>query len=203
MPQVENLNKLADRIYQEGIEKANKESEHILSEAKRQASEILENAKNEAERLIQDAQKSSVSFEERTSNEIRVKSNQAISDLQEYIKNSILRKTLEGSIEKAFEDESFIKELIIEATKNWSKTDQIDVIISGEIEQQVASFINSKLKEELPDLLITAGNANASGFVVKHQKEGYFIEFSSETFKAFLMPYFSRVTNDLLFNAEK
>ena len=202
MSKVENLDKLADQIYKEGIEKASQESERILEEAKAKAQQLVQQAKQEADSVLQNAKKEALRLEESTRNEIRVKSNQAISDLREKIKSGILDQELSQSLKKDFEDQSFIRDLILQATENWSKTDKLEVIISPEMEQQVASFILDSVKDKLPGLTIQADKEVNEGFVVRHSKEGYYIAFTPQNFESFFRPYLSKTTGSILFNQD-
>ena len=43
-----NIETLTQKIYQEGVEKANQEAEEVKQKAKEEASQIVENAKKEA-----------------------------------------------------------------------------------------------------------------------------------------------------------
>ena len=51
------INELADKIYHEGVEKAELEAKNILSNAKEKAAQIVAEAEQKAQQTIQDATK--------------------------------------------------------------------------------------------------------------------------------------------------
>lgn len=201
MAQVENLDKLADQIYQEGIEKANKESETIISKAQSKANKIIEDAEIKAKEIVQKSEKEAEKIKTSTLNEVKIKSKQAISDLKEEIESKFLSRNVNEKISGAFKDEDFIKELLLATTRNWSESDEMEIVLPEDLKKKIDSFLHKEINKKLSGTSIKTNNKMNNGFIIENTKEGYFISFKEEDFQEFLRPYFSERIRDILFQS--
>lgn len=200
MTKINNLDALADQIYQEGIEKAKKESEALLEEARLKARAMIEEAEEKAESIISEAKSKSSHLEMSTRNEIQVKSRQAISDLKVSIQELLLTASLEQPVSKAFRKEEFLKELMLTVSRQWDSSDELNILVPPELQDQIRSYVAEVSGNKLPSLEVKPSPAMKNGFRIEDRKNGYYISFSDEDFAEFLKPYFSERLRQLLFN---
>jgi len=200
MTQMNNLDALADQIYQEGIEKANRESEKIVEEARQKAAGMIEEAEAEASNILNEAQANANRLESRTQNEIQVKSKQALSDLRVAIEQLLLSSSLDDPIKHLFQKEDFLKALILKVTEQWGASDEYTISIPEDTHKDIRNFLSGHLNKELSSLTIKPSSDVRNGFTVKNTGEGYYISFTEEDFIEFLKPYFSDQLKQLLFH---
>jgi V/A-type H+-transporting ATPase subunit E len=203
MSEIKNLDSLADEIYQEGIAKAQAESESIIAKAKEEARKIREEAQIEADEQKRKAETETLRLQSSVENEMKVKSRQAISDLRTQIESMLLSTTLDQEVGDAFDDQKFIQELILKATSHWAEKAELELDLPDEMQQKIHDFLQQKLKDRLANLTIKPVKELKKGFVVEDRKEGYFISFTDEDFQHFLAPYFSRQLEKILFEQDQ
>jgi V/A-type H+-transporting ATPase subunit E len=201
MKQVENLDKLAEEIYKEGIEKAKKDSEDIILDARKQSDKIIKDAEQKANEIIQKCEKEAEKINRSTLNEVSLKSKQIISDLKESIKTLIVKENLDKHVGKIFEDKEFIVQLILSISKKWSSSKETELIIDSEYIKNLDSYLGEKLKDQLKGMEIKTSEIPIRGFQIKNTKEGYYVSFSDVAFIEFLKPYFSDRIQKMLFES--
>jgi len=199
MTEINNLDALAGQIYQEGVEKANKEAEEIKQRAEADAQHALDNANAEAEKIISNAKKETDKLRASVLNELEVKSKQALSDLKSTIESSVLNDTLVDPVKETFNSNQFIETLLITISKKWSKADEIEIELSKELNDEVSNHIKSDLKANLAKLKFKPVESMSAGFVVNVKDKGYFLSFTDEDFIEFLKPYYSSKVQEILF----
>ncbi len=201
MEQVNNLDALAEKIYQEGIEKARKEADALLENAKNEAEEQIRKAKAEAESIRQQAEKQATQTHDRLINEAKLKIKQFVADLSDQIENLMHNELLHMPVKNAMEEPAFIRDLILRITDGWHESSDIDVLISDNIGEKEKEAIRAACQQKLPGMEIQSSANIKSGFRIVHRKDGYFLDFSDEAFTALLRPYFSDQLQKLLFGS--
>src|SRR5690606_6895421 len=93
------LKELTDKIYLEGLEKANEKALEITSNAEDSAKKIIEKAEKDAEEIILQAKKQAVENAERIETELRLSSKQALGILKKEITDLIQAKVLQKSVD--------------------------------------------------------------------------------------------------------
>ena len=66
------IQELADKIYREGVDKANEEAQKIIAKAQEEAKEIIANAHEEAESIVVSSRKSADELADKTKSELRL-----------------------------------------------------------------------------------------------------------------------------------
>ncbi|MEM6362729.1 MAG: V-type ATP synthase subunit E, partial [Bacteroidota bacterium] len=122
MAEINNIEKLTDKIYQEGVEKAQKESKEIISSAEVECNRILEEARKEAKSIVAKAEQEAAKTIRSTENELKLKGKQFISDLQDEIRTLLSSKILKNGTSAAFADAAFLKSAILEAIGFWKSS---------------------------------------------------------------------------------
>src|SRR6056297_806979 len=114
------LQELTEKIYNEGVNKANQEAEEIKANAKKQAEKIVKDAKEEAQKITEDAKKKSQELKSKVESELKQASGQTLRSIKQEVTNMITAKAVDKEMKQAFDDNDFIKKVIEAAIKNWS-----------------------------------------------------------------------------------
>jgi V/A-type H+-transporting ATPase subunit E len=201
MAEINNLDILTNKIYQEGIEKAQKESKEILSKAEADRGQILEAANIEAKKMITNAEKEAARITRSMEKELQLNGKQLLSDLKNEIQNMLSKKILKTNIKAAFIDVLFLQDVIIEAIKSWDPTDDLELILPRKLENKLDIAFTKSISDHIINLAITYDNSLKGGFVIIKKSDAYKVSFSEEDFVALLAPYLSKQVNALLFKS--
>lgn len=195
----ENLNILADKIYKEGIEKAEKDSTDIINQARKKAEEIIAEANKEAKQITDKAAKEADVNKKNVAADIQLAGVKAISVLKQKIRELLVIDLAEKPLGEAFSDPKFIKELVVMLAKQYQSAGAIEWILPEEFEKKADKAITNDLKKQLKDEKISYDSRVSNGFVIKQEDKNYYISFSDEDFTEFLRPFINRKTDELLF----
>lgn len=196
------LQELTERIYQEGVNKANEEADKIVREAKKKAEELVNKARKEADDILKNAGKEAESLQQNSLNELKLAGRQAISDLKQKIANLLEAKVIQPETKGAFKDVAFTQELIQTIVKNWNPRESENValglLLPKEKQKEFESFFKEKAKNMLDKgLEVEYSDRMKSGFKIGPTEGSYMISFADEDFenffRAFLRPRLIRM----------
>lgn len=201
------LQELTQKLYNEGIEKANVEAEKILNEAKSEAEKLKQNAEKDAKKIITLAEQKSAEIKKNVDAELNLASKQTIRKVKEQITDMIVCKLIDNPIKKAFDDEKFVKEIIETVVKNWNpqKNEVIDlsILLPSELEKEFTNFFTSKTGKELnANLELSFSDSIKGGFKIGPADGSYKISFSEEDFENFFKSYLRPKTIEILYPGE-
>ncbi len=196
------LQELTDKLYSEGVQKANQEAELIIDKARQEAEKIVSEAKQKAVKQQEEADKQAAETQRNVEAEIKLASQQAIASLRQKIGNSLTVSMVEPTLKEVFTDKKYIQGLISKVVEGWSKTGNFDMNIvlpeadKAEMDKMVknsfATEINKGLSFEF-DAAIKAG------FKVGPKDGSYKISFTEADFGNFFKSFLRPKTNQLLF----
>lgn len=198
---VKNLEKLTDQIYQEGIEKAEKQSKKMIEEALAEKAIILDQAKTEAESIIEEAQRESQRLKLSIASELELQAKQFTSDFKVKIEGLLSQKIIETTTKQALADVNFMQSVISDLLLNWKDTNDIELILPKNLEDKIKESFSSQIKEIIPNMIINFDGHLNGGFRIARKAENYQISFSDEDFINIFRSYLSEQTNKLLFKA--
>jgi len=201
------LQELTQKLYNEGVEKANVEAEKILAEAKSEAEKIKQNAEKDAEKIIAAAEKKSTEIKKNVDAELNLAAKQTVRTVKQQITDMIVSKVIDEPVKKAFDDVKFVQEIIETVVKNWDpkKGEAIDLslLLPAELEKEFAKFFTAKSGKELnANLELSFSDSIKGGFKVGPADGSYKISFSEEDFENFFKSYLRPKTIDILYPAE-
>ncbi|MCF0190775.1 MAG: V-type ATP synthase subunit E [Marinilabiliaceae bacterium] len=178
------LQELTQRVYAEGVERANLEAEKIKSEAENEAKRIIAEAENKAQSIENEARRNAAELERNTRNDLQMASSQIIQSLKNDIKSLIATKVVDAPIKETFADKDFIISIITKAVEGFSQKSSSDLAVIlpendfSNLNQRIQNSVSSVLKSELT---ITSGNIKG-GFKIGPKEENYYITFTDEDF---------------------
>ncbi|WP_166823046.1 hypothetical protein [Thalassoroseus pseudoceratinae] len=111
------VQKLIDRLHQEGVSKGQSEADALLSAAREQAAEILEQAKQEAESILNAAREQAEQTRINGEGAIRLAGRDASLRLTEELRADFVRK-LQSLVGHTLKDREFLKSLILEIARH-------------------------------------------------------------------------------------
>ena len=184
------LQELTERIYQEGVNKANEEAEKIVSEAKKKAEELVNKARKDADDIIKNAGKEAESLQQNSLNELKLAGRQAISDLKQKIASLVEAKVIQPETKGAFKDVAFTQELIQTIVKNWnpkeSENVSLSLLLPKDKQKEFEAFFKEKAKGMIDKgLEVEYSDRMKNGFKIGPKEGGYLISFADEDFEKF------------------
>lgn len=196
---INNLEKLTDQIYKEGIEKAEKQSKKMLQEAETEKAVILQNAKVEADGILEEAQREVLRLKKSVESELELKAKQFISDLKAKIEGLLSKKIIETTTKEALADVSFMQSAITDVLKNWKDTNDLELILPKGLEDKLNGAFTRRIKEVTPNMTVSFESSLNGGFRIARKADNYQISFSDDDFIEIFRTYLSEQTNKVLF----
>ncbi len=187
----DKIQELTNKIYQEGIEKANIEAKKIVTDAQSEAKKIISDAKKQAEELLLTAQRDSKDLDKSTRAEIKMYADQSLNALKSEITNLITDELVKAPIQSFVKDKEFFNKFMVELASKWS-VDEAIVISTKEAESLKEYF--EKNAKELLDKGVKIEKVNNIDvlFTISPMDGSYKVNFGEEEFinyfKEFLRP---------------
>lgn len=196
------LDVLTKKLYEEGVDKANREAEKIIAQAKENAAKLIADAETKAKEIKAGAEADAENLKKKAESEMALSARQAITALKQSI-TDLVAGNVSGEIAKAgFKDEAFVQELLMEIVKKWDVSSgnlNLELILSEENKVKFQQFVTAKYKDLLDKgLEIKTGNVKEA-FVIQPKDGGYQIAFSEELFDSFFNQYMRSFTKALLY----
>ena len=201
------LQELTQKLYNEGVEKANVEAEKILADAKAEAEKLKQNAEKDAQKIITDAEQKSVEIKKNVDAELNLAAKQTVRAVKQQITDMIVSNVIDEPVKKSFDEVKFVKEIIETVVKNWDskKGEAIDlsVLLPADLEKEFSKFFTAKSGKELnANLELSFSDSIKGGFKVGPADGSYKISFSEEDFENFFKSYLRPKTIEILYPGE-
>lgn len=201
------LQELTQKLYNEGVEKANAEAEKILAEAKSEAEKLKQEAEKEAQKIVADASQKSAEIKKNVDAELNLAAKQTIRTVKQQITDLIVSKVIDEPVKKAFDDEKFVKEIIETVVKNWNPQKNeiinLSVLLPVELEKEFSKFFTAKSGKELnANLEINFSDSIKGGFKIGPADGSYKISFSEDDFENFFKSFLRPKTVEMLYPGE-
>jgi len=197
----DTLKKLTDRIFEEGVEKANNEAEAILNDAKAKAESIINEAKRQSQEIVSKSEQDATELKKKVNSELEITAKQSVSDIKQTITDIMLAEALNKPMANAFLDENFIKEMITTMLQNWDiKAENSNFELLFPESAKLESFLKERFSKITENkITFTPSKDVVDGFVILSKADNYKISFSEEGFKEFIKSYIRPKTFELLF----
>jgi len=185
------IQELTEKLYLEGVEKGEQESERLIQEAQNRRKMMIDEAQEEAKEIVALAQKQADDLKKNTEAELKLYAAQAVDALKSEIANLLTTKLANTSVQSAFQHQDFMKELILKLAIEWNKTDKIT--IGTDDTTALQEYFNAKAKEILDNkVTIEQVSGKKHSFTIAPTDGSYKVHFGEnefiEYFKEFLRP---------------
>ena len=191
------LENLIEKLRQEGVEEAKRDSEKMLADARKKAEDIIREAEKKANTIVEKAEKKAESFKE---NGERVVA-QAVRDGVLLFKNhltSLFDSVFKEAVSSVM-DEKFLKEMILNLIDKWGSDKEYEIKVSKQdvkgLEKILFSGLGKKLKKTvtiLPDPDIEAG------FRISLKGNDLYYDFSDDSVGGVLKKFLSPKIQEIL-----
>ena len=187
-----NLENLIEKIKNEGVAQAEKESDQITEKAKSQAKEIIAQARKEAQVMVDDAKIAADRFKKNCETDLKQASRDAVLTLKQKIV-TILDNSFKAGIGQVMTTD-LLKELVVKMVDNWSdqKGVNLEVIVNEVDESKLKELISTSFKDSAKaNIEIKVGDID-KGLRIGVKDKDVFYDFTDETIldilKQFLNP---------------
>ena len=196
------LQELTQKIYQDGIEKANGEAKALLDNAKKEAEQILADAKKEAEQILADAKKEAELLEQKTNAEIKVAGEQAMSLLKQEITTILAKNTISENVGEVVNSKELIADIVkIVAAKMGSEDMDLNIILPEKskkdfeafFKKEIASFLSKGMELKFEERM-------AGGFKITPKDGSYVLSFTEDDFVNFFQSFLRPKAKKILFS---
>lgn len=196
----QNLDTLVNRIYEDGLQKARKEAESITSAAREEADQILSRARQDADEILKKAKSDSDYMRQSTESELSMATGQAMSKLRTQIVSILSDRVLSSATKEAALDPQFVKEVIIELSKQWKEDGPVslELTLPEAMRSKLDGSFESAIKKELDGLKIEFADIEA-GFQVQKKDSSFQLDFTDRSLQSLMRPYLRKVTVERFF----
>lgn len=201
------LEELTQKIYSEGVLKAEQEAESIREKSQKEAADIIAKAHKEASAIIAGAEERACEIRKNVDAELKLSAGQMIRTLKQRITNLILLKIVDEPVRKAYNDSEFLRHIIEILIKNWSLSGLGGEGLTISLPPTEENNLTQWLMKEQHSLLSKGLNIQydetlTSGFRISPKEGNYKLSFTDEDFANFLKAYLRPRTNRLLYGGE-
>ncbi|HKK60643.1 MAG TPA: V-type ATP synthase subunit E family protein [Salinivirga sp.] len=196
------LQDLTNKVYNEGVQKANEEAESILKEAKEKAAAIENKAKEDAEKMKADAQKEAEEMKKHMESEMKMAIDQSVAALKQDVANLVTMQAIQPTTKELFSDKKFLGSLIQKVVEGWVNRGEgdISVILPEADKKEMESYFKNELASQLnKEVKIDFSNDVKAGFKIGPADGSYVISFTEQDFNNFFQTYLRPKTRELLF----
>jgi len=191
------IQELTEKIYQEGVDKAQDQANILLKEAEEKAAGLISNAQQKADNIIVEAERKSQEIDQGLKEELQSISKEVIAITKQKITDSIVIDASRKISKELLDDKEFFRSLVLELVSKWDmgtgSIEDLSLILSEEqlgkldgIFESGALQILQKNKQILFDPSIK------NGFQIISNSEGFKVSFSDADlenfFKKFMKP---------------
>jgi len=197
------LQELTDKIYREGISRANEEAEAILTEARNESKRIVDAAEKKAATLLAAATKKADEVLKNGTSELKISFRHAVNTLKQDLEKTISSKILTEKVNKALNDENFVADIIKVIYQNWkpqSAKSGMEVLIPAEKLVAIEKRLKAEIASELGSgLILRPVSSIKSGFEIISSSNGVKISATATDIEAYLKEFIRPKLNELLF----
>ncbi|MEA3305257.1 MAG: V-type ATP synthase subunit E family protein [Candidatus Omnitrophota bacterium] len=200
----EELKDLIEKIHQEGVKAAEDKASDIENEAKRRAEIIIEKAGKEAENIIAEAKEKSAKMEKTGKLSLKQAGRDTILSLRKEI-NAVLDKIVVSHVREALNPGELSK-IISALIKNCDGMEKNSIMISlnkGNLEKLKKGFL-SKLKDETKkEIILKSSEDIHGGFTISYDSGKSHYDFTDEALAGYISLYLKPELSGMLKETQK
>lgn len=197
----DQLQDLLQRVYDEGVAKANAEADQILEAARKTAEKTIEDAKTEATAIVSDAQSKAEELKKNSDTDLKMAAQHTLSSVKQALTDVVMHKVLDTPLKTSFNDATFLKEIILAALDAWkSQGGEGGIVIAESLQGKLDDAFISSLDGALQSgLKVEFSSAVKNGFNLVPADGGYKLSFTDEDFANLFKGYLRPRTSQILF----
>lgn len=198
------IQELAEKIYKDGVAKADAEAGQIVANAERSSKAMVEKAEEKANSIIANATEESEQIKRQAVNEVKNMVNGAEESLLLKITDLINSKAVKAAIDETFAKPESLYQVVLEMAKQTLNDSTKGVEISTSEADALESYIRSKAKEVLDNgVTIKEVAGKAANFDISPEGADYKINVSKEAFTKYFIEFMRPRMREILFSEEE
>lgn len=205
----EELQNLIDRIQKEAVDKAEKEAEQIIAQAKEKAKGIVQESEEQAKQNLAKADTDAQAFSERSTKTLEQAARDLIISIGSGVQG-IFGQLVKESVNQAMSPE-FLKEILAKVIDGFSASGGekgVELLLNDEDKQKLADFFAGKFRDQVKQgVEIVSDKEIFKGFKVSFKDSDVFVDFSdqaiAESLANFLRPQLAEIVHAVAQNVQK
>lgn len=185
------IQELAEKVYNEGVLKANAEAERIISEAEARAKSIISEAERNADELVRGAERRANEQKLNSERELQLYANQLVEATRSSLVAHLAGTIASDNVQALSVNPEFIQQFMLELVKGFDLNKGVE--ITGAHAEQLAAYFNANarhLMEQGVSIKQVAGKP--TDFTLRPSDGGFKLHIGEaefvELFKSFVRP---------------
>lgn len=199
---MDKLQELTDRLYNEGLAKGKEEGARILEEAQKKAEEIIAEARKQGDAIISKSQKEADDYKQKVTSDLKMTATKSFQATKKCIEDLVITEIAGKDVKKNLSSPEFVKEMILSVTQKFSSegVQDIDIVLPASLKDDLEPFVRNEIGKVLGNGLSASFSKKLSGgFTIGPKEGGYFISLTDESFSEMISEYLRPITRELLF----
>lgn len=188
-----DIQQLAEKLQQDGINKGKEEAEKVVSQANTDAENIVSAAKEKEKEIVEQAKKEAESILENGKQNLRLAARDVLLKLQQDI-SGVFQGILSSAVEEGISKEDNMKALLQSLVDSYKKQDESH-LFKVEIPEDASTSLKGWLKDDLKANV--KEKKQLKGFCLQ-DKDGGLVEVTLESVKEALLPFLSGLVAELM-----
>lgn len=197
-----SIRELTEKIYNEGVVKANQEAQQIIAQARAEAEKINASANKEYNHLIKQAEHDAEEIRKKAFSEINLAGQKMISNLKQQVTNLLTSMQVDLLADKVFNNEEFVRQMLLIVVEGWAgqNGDQgLSLLIPEEEEAKFISFFQQRMAAKLNrGVELKVDPSMRNGFKIGPKDGHYVISFTAQDFENYFKSYLKERTWKLI-----
>jgi len=204
----ESIQQLTEKIYREGVEKAEERAQIIIEDAAQKARDLVDDAQEKAKLILEQAEKKSAELRLKNEAEMRLSARQAMGMLKQRITDLVIWHLNHEPLRNALKDTPFIQTLISKIMDYWlekfGKEDRLKILLPKNEYDEYRLYLETKTAELLQKgIIIEFSDTMEHGFKVYAVDQGFKISFTENDFEHYFSTFARPRIYKLLFGKEE
>jgi V/A-type H+-transporting ATPase subunit E len=198
---MDKLQELTQKLYNEGLAKGKEEGEALLAKATAQAEEIVKQAQAQASAIVEKAQKEAQDYKVKMEGDVKMASTQALQATKAGIEGLIVAKAVEP-VKEQLSGAAFLKEIITTVAQRFSTQEATDLslVLPEKLQKELEPFVKGELAKTLgKGVEASFSKKVAGGFKIGPKDGSYFISLTDEAFQGLIGEFLRPATKKILF----
>lgn len=204
----ESVQALTEKIYREGVTKAEAKGEEIIADARQKALGIVKEAQAKADKIIEQAEQKANNRKTKVEAELRLSARQSLGMLKQKITDLIIWEVTNEPVQKAFENTQFITDLIEKLVDYWvarfGQEEHLRILLPEEDYKRYQEYLESRAQDLLKKgVKVEFKGKMSNGFQIETHDHRFKVSFTAEDFENYFRTFARPRTYKLLFGEEK
>ncbi len=194
------IQELAEKIYQDGISKANEEAEQIAEKARSHSDDMIAEARAEAEKIISNAKAEAAQLRKQSETDVKNMTLNAEDLLQAKVTEMINSAAVNKAVDEVFRDPQTLYKVVLEMSRQMFASDTQGVTISTSDAHALEEYFRNEAKDVLDKgVKIREVAGKPAMFDIAPDGADYKINVSKEAFAEYFKEFMRPRMRSILF----